>query len=164
MRKIPLTQGREALVDDADFEWLSESKWTAEPRKRRDGSIRTWYAQASRGGFVVRMHREIMIRRGLLVSGSRLEVDHIDRDGLNNQIVNLRVATRSQNNHNSSSRLGASLYKGVSRTGMRWRAQICGKHIGSFRTEREAALAYDVEARKKFGDYAYLNFPGEMVS
>ena len=54
-----------------------------------------------------------------------------------------------------------SKYIGVSKSKVSWWARINAKgrhiHIGSFKTEKEAALAYNVEALKYFGDKARLN-------
>lgn len=99
-----------------------------------------------------------------------LEVDHINRDRLDNQRQNLRVVTRQQNAQwrqglpNSTSRFkGVGLYK---RRNI-WRAYIKtnGKiiHLGYFDSEEDAARAYDTSAKRLFGDFAYTNF-GEVTS
>jgi len=94
-------------------------------------------------------------------------VDHIDRDGLNNQKSNLRVCTNSQNSCNkiAHSDRRASKYKGIGHTKRnrtkKWSAKICvngkQKGLGSFLTEREAAEAYNVAALKYHGEFANLN-------
>jgi len=92
-------------------------------------------------------------------------IDHRDNDGLNNCKWNLRVCSRKQNNRNRKTRSRkTSDFKGVDlRAGGRWRAKIRvdGKsiHIGLFATQEEAARAYDVSARKHFGEFACCNFP-----
>lgn len=92
-----------------------------------------------------------------------VETDHIDLDGANNRIANLRPATTAQNQMNRSA--GEKL-KGASRnrrTG-RWEASIKHRgqriYIGTFATEDEAARAYDAEARNLFGAFARPNFIG----
>lgn len=92
------------------------------------------------------------------------EVDHCDQNGLNNQRSNLRRSTRSQNRANVSLRKdNKSGFKGVcfsERLG-KWRAyiQVDGrwKQIGVFANKKEAAKAYNKEAVKHFGEFAWLN-------
>jgi len=119
MKQIPLSQGKFALVDDEDFEYLNQFKWSYS----KDKNSRTGYALRSehvkgscckekRHGAKKRlsMHREIMgLKRGDI-----RQVDHIDHDGLNNQRANLRVCTIAENMRNKQARLeGTSKYVGV---------------------------------------------------
>lgn len=96
-------------------------------------------------------------------------VDHINGDGLDNRRSNLRVCSHAENRRNSKKVSGrrklASHYKGVSHPSKnRWTASITVMwktlHIGSFKTEIEAARAYDEAARNHHGVFARLNFPG----
>lgn len=105
-----------------------------------------------------------------VVTGYKL-VDHIDGDGLNNQEVNLRKATTSQNLMNKRKQLGASIFKGVTRNRNKWKSVIETKgqqsYLGVFDTEEEAALAYNKAARELFGQFAKLNevrAPGTVVT
>lgn len=93
-------------------------------------------------------------------------LDHINGNKLDNRTCNLRLATIKENCANRSSKIGSSsIYKGVSFDSGRkkWISsiQIEGKtkHIGRFDDEREAAIAYDAEAFKVYGEFARLNFP-----
>lgn len=157
MKKIPLTQGKYALVDDADHRRLNQFKWCV----YRGGG--TFYA--TRQSPMILMHREIL---GLKYHDGKY-ADHIDGNGLNNQRVNLRECTRQQNNHNSQSYLNASSkFKGVyrrkdGRKSRKWRAAItCNRiktDIGTFSNEIQAAKAYDEKAKELFGEFARLNFP-----
>lgn len=93
--------------------------------------------------------------------------DHIDHDGLNNQRSNLRPATGSQNQGNRRPDLrSTSRFKGVSWEPRRrkWRATICGRIIGRYADEVDAARAYDAEALVKWGAFAYLNLPLSEMS
>lgn len=77
------------------------------------------------------------------------DVDHIDRNPSNNQFINLRAVSKSQNQHNRiKQRDNTSGYKGViyfKRTG-RWRANIwvndVNHYLGYFSTPEEASMAY----------------------
>lgn len=162
MKTIPLTQGKEALVDDRDYEYLMQWKWTLQS----GGHKRTDYTVRSCGGRrrqqTIFMHRLIAERSGLDVAGK--EVDHWDHDGLNNQRGNLRIATAAQNQANRQrDRANTSGFKGVSwcrRTG-KWRAYItvAGRfqHLDRFSDPREAARAYNRAALMHFGEFACLN-------
>ena len=156
-REIPLTRGKVAIVDDADFERLSQSQWYAH-------SIGyTFYARTTTPRperRTVLMHRELLGAKG---------VDHINGDGLDNRRCNLRLATGTQNQANKRATLSlngvpvSSRYKGVSRRKgrRRWNAaiKVQGRRIslGTFRTERDAALAYNGAAVTYFGEFARLN-------
>ncbi len=155
IRRIPLTRGKFALVDAADYEWLSKYRWSC----RGGGNP---YAARFEGNKVIWMHREIMQTPPGMV------VDHIDGNGLNNLRFNMRNCTRQENVHNlSKAAHGSSIYKGVwkDRHRDKWYAKICHKgvrdHLGTFDDEVEAARAYDLAAVERHGPFARLNFPEE---
>jgi hypothetical protein len=89
----------------------------------------------------VRLHREILE----LQPYEKRFVDHINGDKLDNRRSNLRVVTEAQNRQNVPVYGGYSRFRGVSRSGPRWRARVTidGTSIdgGSFATEEEAAVA-----------------------
>lgn len=149
MKEIKLTKNKVALVDDADYECLNQVKWYA----FKTGN--TYYAARRFNKKVLLMHRVIMNAE------TGLEVDHKDHYGLNNQRSNLRICTRKQNRQNQTP-FGKSKYLGVSIKGKYIQAAINvnGKrlHLGYFKTEEEAAIAFDVAAKKYRGDFAYQNF------
>ncbi len=87
------------------------------------------------------------------------EIDHINRDGLDNRIGNLREATRSQNMMNGIARKNNKAgVKGVHRKGGRWVASICKNSkpisIGYFLTKEEAAEAYQIAAQRLHGSFS----------
>jgi hypothetical protein len=95
-----------------------------------------------------------------------MQIDHRDTNGLNNQKTNLRICTVAQNQMNKrKSPNKSSQYKGVfwHKNKERWKATIrvndTNIHLGSFKVEKEAALAYDKIAMEWCGQYARLNFP-----
>ena len=91
MKRIPLTQGKFALVDDADYAWLSKFRWHA--HKDKNGVL--WYAERNdrtRKPKLVKMHREI------LNTPKGLVVDHRNCDGLDNRRVNIHTCTIQENN------------------------------------------------------------------
>jgi HNH endonuclease/AP2 domain len=97
------------------------------------------------------------------------QIDHINCERDDNRWVNLRAATREENQRNTRGKRGSSsLYLGVcwSACGKRWVAQINAegkkKHLGRFHSEVEAAKAYDAAAAKYHGEFARLNFPADV--
>jgi len=157
MKKIPLTQGKYALIDDEDFELVSRHKWWASIRENRI------YAKAWINGKEVYMHRLI-----LGVNGKK-HIDHIDGDARNNRRSNLRFCTQLQNNRNMRKSFfeKSSKYKGVSwdKWHKKWHSCISkynkSIHLGFFKDAVDAAAAYDVAALEQFGEFALTNF--EMV-
>lgn len=159
MKLIPLTQGKSAKVDDEDFDWLSQYLWYYVDYC--DRAVRDEMFLGKK--FRIFMHNAIAEKHGLVFSP---ELDHKDRDGINNQKENFRSATRSQQAMNQGVRVDSKTgYRGVSwhKKAGKWRAYIFqgGKqiHLGMFVEKVDAAKAYDREAIRVFGEFAVLNFP-----
>ena len=150
MKEIYLSNGKNiVLVDDEDHNWLKKYKW----HLHSNG-----YAKSTIKSKSKRMHRLIMNEP------AGFDIDHIDHNKLNNQKNNLRIVTRSQNMMNRlKGKNCSSIYKGVcwKREINKWSVQIMIDnkyiHIGVFKIEEEAAVAYNKAAIKLFGEYANLN-------
>lgn len=162
MKKIKLTQGRFALVDDEDFEWLNQWKWSFSGHKgRKHGyAVRRIYPNGRyQKGIVMLMHRFIMD------PPANMEVDHVDRNTTNCQRHNLRICSRFENMRNTSKRENRSGFRGVYwyQSPKSWGARIVmnKKHIflGLFENKEDAARSYDEAAKKYHKEFARLNFP-----
>lgn len=154
MKEIQLTRGMSALVDDADFDWLSAFSWCANKTNKH-----VWYAITTIKSKQVYMHRLIL---GLTERYQR--TDHKNGNGLDNQRVNLRLSDASSNNCNRGKNSNnTSGYKGViwCKITKSWRAQIGLNNkciiVGNFKTPEFAAHAYDLAARSLHGEFARPN-------
>ncbi len=164
MKEIPLTQGKVALVDDDDYEWLIQWKW----HYHRSSNDRGGYA-ATWGSHNLSPRPHTMMHRLILGATSGSQIDHVNHNGLDNRRCNLRLCTRSQNaaNQRAWDRCKTSQFKGVSwhKSTRKWIAY--GKayqkmhHLGLFGTEREAAQAYNEFAVKTWGEFARVNIISE---
>lgn len=145
MKEIKLTQGKVALVDDCDFEYLNQWKWYAHKSIR---GVNLYYAKRNSK----ELNRKTIFMHHVVIGkpSSGLVTDHIDGNGLNNQRNNLRIVTQrvnSQNNHNTqtSSFVGVTFHKQTKK----WQAQIKingkSKYLGLFNKEEDAHLRYKKE-------------------
>lgn len=158
MKYIVLTSGATVKVDDEDFEFLNDFKWG------QLGSKSGKLTYACRGVRVNGKYSKILMHRELMGNPEGKMIDHINGDKLDNQKSNLRIVDRAKNLQNSKLRSDSKgKYKGVRKVykeGFNARIQIApGKRLflGYFKTEKEAALAYNEAAKKYFGEYAKLN-------
>ena len=181
MKIIKLTKNQEILVDDNLFDYLTQWNWHAS----KSSSGNRYYAcrdiRTDFGQRLLRMHHLIWWKIHPETTGHIIKIDHKDGNSLNNRVSNLRVASTLENNRNSIKTLRincTSQYKGVRKAeyfGVNkhtivWKASISagplnnnGKrseiYLGRYKTEIEAAIAYDNAACQYFGEFASINFP-----
>ena len=155
MKTIELTQGKVAIVDDADFEFLSRFNWFAQKRRWTETWEPVTYLREG-GKRFPRGMAAILINPppGKLV-------DHRNRNPLDNQRHNLRLATNSQNMANRAT-WGNKFGRGVfvnKDNRFTVRVQVCGKRrsVGTFKTPEEAAQAYNEAAKQLHGEFAVIN-------
>lgn len=160
MKEIKLNDEYITLVDDCMYDTLIQFDWYA--------SVNAITGKVYVSTFV--KVNDIMdtyyLHRLLIDVNDDEDVDHKDGNSLNNQMYNLRRATKAQNCQNRKPIIGkSSKYKGVyyhkcrNNFGSQIKVNGNAKSLGTFIDEIEAAKTYDRAALYYFKDFAYLNFP-----
>lgn len=160
MKLIPLHgklgEGKFAVVDDEDFDLLNQWSW-----------------QVNNSGYIRRtekkdgVHRTIYMSRLVMCYNGTLHVEHKDRNKLNNQKNNLRLATPPQNGANKKKISQNKDYKGIYRHKDRWYATIIVNkevvYLGVYANQQDAAIAYNKAAKVHYGEFALLNEVDDKV-
>lgn len=146
MKKIPLTQGQVALVDDADYEWVSQWRWYAHWSR----CTKSFYAErtirfANGKQTTIGMHRALLG----LEPGDKRQADHINHDTLDHRRENLRIVTSQQNRFNQRDSKGyhwdRHAKKFQARIGLNGKQQ----HLGLYDLASDARAAY-LAAKAKY--------------
>lgn len=154
MKTLKLTQNQIVLIDDMDYEMLNQFKWCFALR----GDKKTGYAvrrtSKEDGRKLIPMHRLIMN------APKGMEVDHINRNTLDNRRSNLRLVTRSENlmnrgllKSNTSNVKGVSWHKHHQKWIVRIQAYRKPIFIGYFKDVENAKKAYAKAAKKYHGEF-----------
>jgi hypothetical protein len=161
---LKISKGHEVLIDDEDYEYLSQFSWSANTKNKDI----VYAIRSKRIGKRSEDKKEMIYMHRELVGATKGEyVDHINRNTLDNRKCNLRKCENRQNSRNSIGRISLrkySIYKGVKKNtnaSSSWSARITvdGKaiYLGSYKTENEAAKAYNEACLKYHLDFANLN-------
>jgi hypothetical protein len=151
-KKISLTKGQFAIVDNSDYGWLSQYNWMAQ----WDRCTKSYYA-VRRGGIM--MHREILG----LKKGDKRQGDHKFGMTLDNRRAKLRRVTQQQNlmgkriqKNNKTGFKGVTHFKDG--RALPYMARITFMkviyNLGSFTSPQLAHARYRKEANKLHGEYA----------
>lgn len=165
MKTIPLNPSGIALVDDDDYARISKYKW-----QNKGYAERTHYlggGRKNKKSMTIFMHREVNR------TPKDMYTDHINMNKLDNQKLNLRDCTLSQNNINRlKPNNNTSGYKGVTwaRSHNKWKVATSVTigstqkriFVGYFDDKIKAAQAYDATIKKYFGDFALPNIDGRV--
>lgn len=138
------------------FHWLASNS----PRVKigdQAGSVTQGYKNVQLDGALYRAHRLAWLH--VYGEWPKRRIDHINGNGLDNRLCNLREASQSQNVANARRKITCkSGFKGVTAHGSRWVASIgrAGRkmHLGVFDTPELAHAAYMSEAERRYGEFA----------
>lgn len=158
MKVIELTQGQVAIVDDEDFEKLAQYRWHL---TRVSKDMVPYAARNSKKGELPK-RRLIKMHRVIMNPPEGMEVDHINRNGLDNRRCNLRLCTKSQNLMNAKVRKDNKLgIKGVCFVDGKYMAHVTinrkSTTLGFFNTPEEAKSERDAAAQKLHGEFYSSN-------
>ena len=156
-----MAQPQYAKVDPADYKRLRGYEWFAKRTKN------SFYARGRLAGSKSKKEKLTYMHQEIIKVPEGMVVDHINHDAMDNRRANLRPATRAQNTRNRKkfAKSSGSKYKGIywRKKTRKWEVLITFERkkifLGCFRSEIDAARAYDRAAIKYHGEFASLNFP-----
>ncbi|MBC7743148.1 MAG: hypothetical protein H7061_13190 [Bdellovibrionaceae bacterium] len=156
---ITVSSGHKVKIDREDLDCVNEHSWRVTTGST--GRLRVVTSIRSPKG-----SRSVTLGRFLMQPPKSKQVyPRRFNDGLDYRKDNLVICTMKERQRLISKRRTntSSPYKGVSylKAKKKWRAGIevnsVAINLGDFMHEEDAALAYNVAARKHFGDIAYQN-------
>lgn len=140
---IPLTKGKTALINLESYDLVKDYLWH------------------SHGNYAETQIDRKQLKMANLINSppDGYIVDHENGNSLDNRLSNLRIATQQNNlwNRRLYKNKKTSIYKGVHFSNNRYKAAINHKWIGAYKSEIEAAKAYDEMAKKIHGEFARTN-------
>ena len=152
-KEIILTQGKVAIVDDDDYEYLNQFKWHI---------VSGRYAATNMK--INGKSKSIYLHRFIMKVSKDMQVDHVDNNKLNNLKTNLRICTHAQNNINRPVRSnsksgfkGVIFYRKLKKYIARIRFNKKEYYLGCYIEIKDAAKAYNAAALKYHGEFANLN-------
>jgi hypothetical protein len=166
-REIPVGKNHAAIVDDADYEWLSRWKWgpVHSPNTGVIYAGRTIYDASRKSKSGKEAFKKLLMHRLIMDAPKHLQVDHINFNTLDNRRENLRLCTRSQQNMHGRRIKNKTGFRGVTRwfhsgyelyqSRIKWEGRYVG--LGYYHDPRDAARAYNDAALEYFGEFAVLN-------
>lgn len=143
--KCTFADGRFFLIDEDDYEEASKYLW-----------------YISKEGYAT--NRLVGTLHRVLMKYPEGDIDHINRNKLDNRRCNLRICTPQENAMNCPKRKNNTTgYKGVrfDKRNKKYYSVLKNVTLGYFDNPIDAAKAYDVAAIKSAGEFAYTNFPRE---
>jgi hypothetical protein len=161
---VPLTRGASAIVNIEDYPEIMKFSWQVSTPSK-NGHTRYAYRRATKADGHTGKDKRIWMHRAICKPKEEEEVDHRNRNGLDNRRQNLRVCERTQNTHNTQPRSdNQNGFKNVTQRPngkFRARGRKDGKrfHIGDFSTAEQAAKAADEFAHSADSEFSFLNFP-----
>lgn len=152
---VLIISGKKVLVDDEDLELIKPFSWWANAKN---------YVQGSKFRGDKKIHH--YMHRLIMNPPPNLQVDHINKDRLDNRRSNLRIVTRQENQYGKKTHGKTSMFMGVKRVNLKskkWQAELSLPNVkgvtvlGTYKSEIDAAIAYDVVSVRNFGIYAKTN-------
>lgn len=158
MKHVNLTKGQKTMVDDADYDHLTQWNWHF---GANGYAVREQHLGMKDGK---RIRRTVLMHRELVDAPKGLDVDHVNENKLDNRRSNIRLATRSQNKANMRAvKRKDNLPMGVTfnpspRSKQPYMARVCmnGKSyfVGNFYQLKDAVSAYAAKKKELYGDFA----------
>lgn len=163
MKKIPLTKGKFAIVDDEDYPYLSRFDWYANKKKDIEYAIT--------GIYMNKVTTQIPLHYFLTKRRQGYVIVHKNRNCLDNRKSNLLMVRACISHHRtkkykmrSDNRTGIrSKYKGLcwDKRNKKWQVSIMKDkkrtYVGIFKEEKKGAEAYNKKAKELYGKFAYQN-------